>query len=146
MKKLFIIASLGVFLTACETKQQNLAELVHNPISAEGGNVEENAAKMTFEELEWDFGTIKQGEVVEHDFVFKNTGKADLVITNTKTSCGCTVPDYPKDPVKVGSKGKISVKFDSAGKSGQVEKTVAILANTIPTETKIKIKTNIVVN
>lgn len=147
MKNVILLLGMGIFLASCETKTENLANLVQNPVSADGsGKTESNAAKMTFEEKVYNFGNIKQGEIVSHSFVFKNTGNADLVITNTKTTCGCTVPDYPKSPIKVGEKAKIEVKFDSAGKSGLVEKEITIVANTVPTETVIKIQVNILAN
>lgn len=85
---------------------------------------------MTFEESEFDFGDIAQGEKVEHVFTFTNTGKSDLVITDAKGSCGCTVPDYKKEPIKPGEKSTMKVTFDSAGKTGLQQKTVTITANT----------------
>lgn len=148
--KQFFILSIGLFigaLSSCETKNQHLADLVKNPVSASGGSdSKSNAAKIKFENDVFDFGTITQGEIVNHTYVFKNTGESDLVITSTETSCGCTVPEYPKQAIKVGEKGEIKVKFDSAGKNGATEKTVSIIANTIPTKTVLKIKGTIVAN
>jgi hypothetical protein len=77
-----------------------------------------NAPSMKFKEEEFNFGTIKQGEKVVHEFVFENTGKEPLMITEAHGSCGCTVPDYPKEPIMKGEKKVIKVTFDSAGKMG----------------------------
>lgn len=99
---------------------------------------------MTFTESEYNFGEISQGDKVQHTFMFKNTGEADLIITHAQASCGCTVPDYPKDtPIKPGESGKIKVTFNSAGKSGQVMKTVTISCNTKTQSELLKIKATI---
>lgn len=93
-----------------------------------------------------DFGTIQQGDKVHHFFTFTNTGENDLIITRALGSCGCTVPEFPKEPIAPGKTGKMKVTFNSTGKSGQVEKTVTVYAN-VPDGVKvIKIKANIKVN
>ena len=91
-----------------------------------------------------DFGTINEGDVVEHVFKFTNNGEAPLIIENARASCGCTVPNYPKEPIPVGGSGEIQVRFDSKGKPGVQSKTVTITANTNPKTTKIYIKSNVV--
>ena len=102
-----------------------------------------DAPIMTFAEMEHDFGDIKPGSVVKHTFTFKNTGKSPLIISNASATCGCTTPDWTKDPIPPGGDGKIDVQFDSHGKSGQVSKTITIEANTLPSTNQIAIKTNI---
>lgn len=77
---------------------------------------------MTFDKTEHDFGTITQGDQPSYSFVFKNTGASDLIISNAVGSCGCTVPEYPKAPVKPGESGKIKVSFNSNGKNGRQQK------------------------
>lgn len=84
---------------------------------------------MVFKAEEYNYGTIKQGESVTHEFTFVNNGKDDLIITNAQGSCGCTVPQYPKEPVKTGESGTIKVTFNSAGKMGMQDKTVTITSN-----------------
>lgn len=95
-----------------------------------------NPPAMTFTNGEkFDFGTIEQGEKVEHTFKFKNTGKSDLIIRKTKASCGCTAI-APKDKViKPGESSSIKAVFNSRGKRGRQHKTVTITTN-IPNETK----------
>jgi hypothetical protein len=100
-------------------------------------------AVMTFDEEEHDFGTIQQGDKPSTDFEFKNTGEADLIITSARGSCGCTVPDYPKTPIKPGETGNIKVSFDSRGKQGKTTKTVTIMCNTQEGNKILKINANI---
>jgi hypothetical protein len=95
---------------------------------------------MTFEETEFNFGKVKAGEKVQHEYKFKNTGKEPLVISNAKGSCGCTVPEWPKEPIPVGGTAKIKVEFDSKGKNGPQTKQVTITANTDPPQSIIYIK------
>ncbi|WP_424494724.1 DUF1573 domain-containing protein [Salinimicrobium sp. GXAS 041] len=117
-----------------------------NKVKAE--NVEEAAERdaqavvypeISFEENEHDFGTIEQGTPVEHTFTFTNTGNAPLVITNAKSTCGCTVPTWTKEPIAPGETGEMLVKFNGSGQN-QVSKTVTLTANTESGTEKIKIK------
>lgn len=101
--------------------------------------------EMLFIEETHDFGTITQGEKVSYSFVFKNIGGTDLVISSANGSCGCTVPTFPKEPVKAGQEGKIDVVFDSDGKSGMVEKTITLVSNCDPSNTLLTINANIIV-
>ncbi|GCD77977.1 hypothetical protein JCM31826_14590 [Thermaurantimonas aggregans] len=97
-----------------------------------------------FESEEHDFGIIEEGTVVTHEFVFTNAGKAPLVITSAQGSCGCTVPEYPRDPVMPGKKGVIKVSFDSSNRAGRQDKTVTLIANTVPNTKILKITSEVV--
>ena len=92
--------------------------------------ISKGSAVATFNSKEFDFGTIKEGDIVETVFVVKNTGKTDLIITNAKTTCGCTVPQWPKDPIPPGESEEIKVKFDSRGKRGKQSKNITLFTNT----------------
>lgn len=96
-----------------------------------------------FNEELHDFGTINEGDVVEHIFEFTNTGEAPLIISSAAGSCGCTVPEWPKEPIGVGETGEIKVKFNSRKKPGIQNKTVTITSNTYPKQKRIKIKANV---
>lgn len=113
-----------------------------NPADPNAAAVDPNVPKTTiqFEESEHNFGKIKEGEKVVHNFKFKNTGKEPLIINSAKGSCGCTVPEWPKEPVAPGASGEIKVEFNSKGKSGQQSKSVTIMANTDPNPTHLTIK------
>jgi len=89
-----------------------------------------------WETNQYDFGTIKEGEIVEYTFKFKNVGGKPLTLT-AKTTCGCTVPKFPKDPVLPGKTGEIKVKFNSDKQVGKKIKDIKIIANTMPQITKI---------
>lgn len=102
------------------------------------------AAKIAFEETSYDFGTIKEGEKVEHIFKFSNTSSNPLIITNAKGSCGCTVPEWPKEPIAPGASSEIKVSFDSKGKKGPNTKNVTITANTIPANTILTISSDVI--
>jgi len=95
---------------------------------------------MQFETPAHDFGKIKAGDKVSYDFKFTNTGTGDLVIANAVGSCGCTVPEYPKEPVAPGKSGVMKVTFNSAGKSGMRQKTVTITTNTKAQKEQLIIK------
>lgn len=99
---------------------------------------------ISFEEKLHDFGTIKDGDVVEHTFSFVNEGEAPLIITDAKATCGCTVPEWPRTPIAVGETGEIKVRFNSKNKPGVQNKTVTLTANTWPTTTRVQIKANVV--
>ena len=86
-------------------------------------------AQIKFSEEKYDFGSIKQGDIVDHVFKFKNTGTQPLVISNVQASCGCTIPDWTKEPVGPGKMGMISAKFNSAGKMGMQTKVLTIESN-----------------
>ena len=86
--------------------------------------------EMTFATKDHDFGTIEADSKVNYSFTFKNTGQADLIISSAVGSCGCTIPEYPKDPIKAGESGKIDVSFNSANKHGNQQKSVTIYTNT----------------
>ncbi len=125
--------------TSCK---ENAADKVKEEKVAEAETRDANAGKfaiITFEEKEFDFGTIEQGTKVEHIFKFTNTGDAPLVIVDAKSSCGCTVPEYPKTPIAPGETADLLVKFNGSGKN-QVSKNITIIANTETGKEVIKIK------
>lgn len=99
---------------------------------------------MTFEKETHHFGKIKEGEVVHYDFKFTNTGKTDLVISSARGSCGCTVPEYPKEPIPAGKSSVIKVEFDSKGKAGAQKKAVTLTYNGFPNKKVIYIESEII--
>ena len=101
------------------------------------------ATKISFNKNEHNFGKIKEGAMVRTVFTFTNTGKEPLVISNAIGSCGCTVPEWPKEPIPPGGKGEIKVEFNSAGKSGEQTKTVTVTSNTEPPTTVLTVKSTV---
>ncbi|GHA59999.1 DUF1573 domain-containing protein [Pontibacter akesuensis] len=102
-----------------------------------------NGPAITFEETEYNFGDISQGDVVEHTFNFKNTGTQPLVIERVDVSCGCTTPAWTKEPIMPGKSGFITAKFNSAGKLGQQKKPLTIHSNAAEGTKYVYIVTNI---
>ncbi|MCG9912141.1 MAG: DUF1573 domain-containing protein [Flavobacteriales bacterium] len=127
-------------LVACGSKDSVNTDLVNNPATASGEVKNGNLPEFEFESTEFDFGTIVEGQKVKHVFKFKNVGKADLVISDAKGSCGCTIPQYPEKPIPPGGKGEIEVEFNSSKKQGDQNKTVTLYANTSPTEFVLRVK------
>lgn len=147
-----VIATLLIVTAACnrEAKKEDNSKIstdvINVPATASGIPVKSGSAPvMTFNEEKHDFGKITQGEKVSHSFIFKNTGGSDIVISSAQGSCGCTVPTYPKEPVKVGQESKIDVVFDSDGKSGLVEKTITLVTNCNPSTKVLTINSTIIV-
>lgn len=135
-------------MTACNLKQSDKgllpADIVKNPNSAGGSVDSDQMPVLEFETDFHDFGRVIQGEKVSFGFKFTNTGKSDLILSNVSTSCGCTVPDFPKTPIKPGESHRIDVKFDSDGRRGYQNKTVTINSNTQPSTQVIRIKAEVI--
>lgn len=120
------------------------ASVIQNPKTASGKAGPDKLPKIEFEKDIHDFGKIIQGEKVTYAFKFKNTGSTLLLISNVSTSCGCTVTDFPKEPIKPGESGKIDVSFDSEGKRGPQNKTATVFANTQPNTAILRIQSMVV--
>ena len=118
----------------------SISSIIRSPVTANGPTDTVNVAKLVFDKYEYDFGEVKEGDVVEHVFKFENTGKTTLLIDQATSSCGCTVPEWPKEAIGPGEKGEIRVRFNTTNKPNHQEKTVTIIANTYPSVTKILLK------
>ena len=131
-------------LSSCADDSNKLStSLVNNPTSANANNISNVTPKIQFQKTEHDFGKILQGEQVSYTFKFKNVGNAPLIITSIEKTCGCTSPDFSKDPVKPGEEGKITITYDSKGHKGFQNKRVIVKANTNPSETILRIKAQV---
>jgi hypothetical protein len=164
MKKLGLLSFLAVLLIfgtyACkndesvkEEARQSLSVQQNQPatsVSNPAANLAEQSepigptTNIKFDEETHDFGKVMEGEVVYHTYRFTNTGDEPLIIKNAKASCGCTVPQWPRNPIAPGDTGDIQVKFDTKGRGkpggGPQSKRVTITANTNPTTTYVTIK------
>jgi hypothetical protein len=154
MKKFLNLAILAFFVSGLAGCNQSANDetvdsaLINNPISAENqGKIDStNLPIMQFDKVFHDFGQMLAGEKVTYSFKFTNTGKTDLIISTAAGSCGCTVPEFPKEPIKPGKTGFIKVQFNSEGRSGIQDKQVTIVANTIPNINELKIRAEVVAN
>lgn len=97
-----------------------------------------------FDKDTFDFGTIKDGDMVEHTYKFKNTGANPLMIDDVIATCGCTIPSYTKTPIAPGQNGEIKISFNSKGKAGNVSKSITVISNAeqerIPLHFKASVK------
>ena len=134
MKQIIGIFTAIALLAACGGKTQVNSDMVNNPLTADGKIDTANMAQIGFSEEVFDFGKIKAGEKVTHTFIFTNTGKTDLIVTEVSPSCGCTATEWTKEPIPAGKTGQIDIIFNSTGKKGQQNKSVTVLANTIPNQ------------
>lgn len=121
----------GEELPQAQVKGGN-AELIRNPESADGQMDTINVATITLDHSVFEFDTIKAGKVLSHRFPFTNTGSIPLIITDVKSSCGCTVPDWPKEPILPGQSSTIVVEFNSTDKYAWQSKPVTIISNAYP--------------
>lgn len=158
LAKFFLIAGMVAMMAACGNNKDaekriadlegRLAELESNGATAPSTTTpsqpdqkpEGPLPAFQFEQVEHDFGTISQGDVVDHVFKFTNNGEAPLIIQSAVGSCGCTVPTYTREPIAPGESGELLVSFDSKGKSNLQNKTVTVTANTWPKKTTLRIK------
>jgi hypothetical protein len=128
-------------LSSCDQKTDGkvTSDMVNNSATASG---EENipVSAIKFDQDTFNFGTVMEGERVAHAFTFTNTGKNALVISKAIGSCGCTVPEWPKEPIAPGGKGKIDVVFNSERRVGKANKDVTVYANTEPATSKVTLK------
>ncbi|MBW6489573.1 MAG: DUF1573 domain-containing protein [Lentimicrobium sp.] len=154
MKKIFhLLISAGIFLilfifsSSCGSRSGSeellTGDIVKNPNTASGKETG-NMPVLEFDKDFHDFGRIIQGEKVAYSFKFKNSGKSDLILSKVSSSCGCTVPDFPKTPIRPGETSKIDVKFDSENRRGFQNKTITILSNTQPNSQVLRIKAEVV--
>jgi hypothetical protein len=140
MKRLFLSLITVIAISACNNEQAQ-TETVTNSSDVDA-NVSSasnltNAAAFKFEKESYDFGQITEGEKVSYEFAFTNSGKEPLIITGATATCGCTVPEFPNEPIAPGESGTISVTFDSSGKGGMQNKVITVTANTNPAVTEL---------
>lgn len=132
MKKI-ILGLTTVCLIAFSSCKENAAKKIEETNVAAAAVRDASSSKfpvLEFDKKEHDFGEIEAKKSVETVFKYKNTGDAPLVITNIKSSCGCTVPqDWSREPLAPGAEGKFTVKFNGSG-SNKISKSITVTANT----------------
>jgi hypothetical protein len=137
---LAIVAIATLSLTACKNEASEKVDQSKKEIAEDRDLKQQSLPVMEFEEKEFDFGTVDEGEVVEHTFVFTNTGDAPLIVSNATASCGCTVPTWTKEAVAPGDNGEMLVKFNTSGKQNQQMAQVRITGNTASGKETLRIK------
>lgn len=126
----------GMVLVGMSCGQDTSGEITSDDIYFDDGynqRVDNNLPKLTFENTDFNFGIIIEGEVVRHTYKFKNTGKSDLIISDVHPSCGCTTSkEFTKEPIKPDGEGEITVEFDSQNRAGDVKKSISVTTNAKP--------------
>ena len=147
MKQLILLL-FSLVLVSCSSSKDEKAittDLVNSPLTANSKAEKVPTPTIEMPTTSYDFGEMQQGESFTYDFILKNTGDAELIITAAKGSCGCTVPEWPKNPIAIGDEAVIKVTFNSSGKSGKQNKTVTLVSNAIPNTKVITINGNVIV-
>ena len=99
--------------------------------------------KISFSETSFDFGDIVVGDKVEHIFEFENIGTEVLILADVKTTCGCTAPEWPREPIAPGKTASVKVIFNSVGKMGIQNKVITVMSNAVNSPARVKIVTNV---
>jgi hypothetical protein len=129
MKNLFVLVALFVCTAAfSQTKQEN-----------------DTLPVLKMEETVYDFGRIREGTLATHSFIFYNTGKSSLILTNVQASCGCTTPEWSKEPIPPGGQGIIKAAYNSYGRPGDFQKYITVKSNAGPDVT-LTIKGSVLFN
>lgn len=136
MKKL-VFVMLSIALSSAAFAQDQKA-------TATTEKADKNAGIFKFKEETHDFGEVKEGPAAECDFVFKNTGKSPIVISNAHGTCGCTIPSWPKEPIMPGKSGTIHVSYNTSGRVGPIVKDVVITSNAQQSPMMLHIKGTVV--
>lgn len=147
MKKWLFLATLALGLWNCTQESAEkevaaidtdgkIASIIRNPVSANKPIDTVNVARIEFVEEQYNFGEVQEGAIVKHTFRFKNTGKVPLLISNVRSTCGCTVPTWPEEAIAPGGENQIDVEFNTTNKIKEQKKPIIVTANTYPLETK----------
>ncbi|WP_439128819.1 DUF1573 domain-containing protein [Polaribacter sp.] len=135
MKKITLLSFLFVttsLLISCGNGNASAKINKDNLTNAKNRDAEikKGTASISVDEKVYDFGTVNEGEIVEKIFNITNSGKTDLVITDAQVTCGCTVPQWPKAPIKPGETKEVKVRFNTAGKGNRQRKDITLVTNT----------------
>ena len=162
--KILAVAALCTLAFSCNKKEETAitnsenidsaqANTVVEALSQESANSDDAAlvkeaqskplTTIAFSETDHNFGELKKGEKVEHVYEVTNTGTNPLIISNVKPGCGCTVPDYTKEPILPGKKGKITLHFDSTNFDGTVHKAADVFLNVEKAPVKLTFSANV---
>lgn len=141
MRKIFLSLAAGLFIfTACNPQNDNAQDNATENVDNESASSGEGIGRMEFENTVFDFGKIKEGEIVNHTFTFTNTGNEPVILARVSASCGCTTPTYTSTPILPGKTGEIAVEFNSTGQLGLQQKIITIASNSESNITTVQLK------
>ena len=141
-----IITLSTAFVVSCKDRKPTAKIKSENIEKAKKRDVEisKGSAVIKFDQQTFNFGTVNEGDVVNAEFTVTNVGETDLIITKAKPSCGCTVPTWPRQPIKPGESSKIIAKFNTAGKTKKQLKSITLTTNTARGREVLKITGNVI--
>ena len=128
MKTIYYISFLSILLVSCDFRKKK----DNKGLTATDLQMLSKPTTVQVIDSMYDFGKVNEGELVQYNFRFRNTGKNPLVIQNVSASCGCTVPEKPEKPIQPGEIGFIKVTFNSTRRPGEVNKAISITSNADP--------------
>ncbi|HLT86316.1 MAG TPA: DUF1573 domain-containing protein [Sphingobacterium sp.] len=134
LKSFFVCVALATLVSCGNSgsNEEQATDTIGNELT-QGGKIE-------FGESVYDFGEVKEGEVVEHVYAYTNTGTEPVILSQVSASCGCTTPSYTQTPVLPGKSGEVKVSFDSNGQVGKQQKIVTIVSNAENRVTTVQLK------
>jgi len=145
---LFFLLVFCFILSGCGNKRANVPTVsdIKNPATPDGvnKNLQSDMPVIQFDNSVYNFGKVIRGEKLSYSFNFKNVGKSSLLISCIEASCGCTTSVPPKEPIKPGEKGTISITFDSSQKIGDVVSLLVVTANTYPAQTVLTVQAQVI--
>jgi hypothetical protein len=125
MKKFFLVLVAGGFLLTANAQ----APVTQDAAPAQVAPANPNAPDLKFKTEKHDFGTVAEGPQAKFDFEFTNTGKEPLILSNVQASCGCTTPEWPKEPILPGKTAKITAIYNTQGRPGSFTKSITVTSN-----------------
>jgi len=143
MKKITIICIAVLSLVVVSCKDNAASKIKETNLETAKERDEKNNlgfAVIEFDKTAFEFGTINEGDVIDGTFKITNAGKVDLLILDAKPSCGCTVPSWPKEPIKPGESSELKFSFNSRGKVGNNNKSITLKTNTEKGTEVIRVK------
>ncbi|HRL70706.1 MAG TPA: DUF1573 domain-containing protein [Flavobacterium sp.] len=144
MRKIVTLAFLLVLgVTASNAQETSKAVKKIKAKTTAASTPKVDGAGMVFVTETIDYGTVAYNSDGRREFVFTNNGNKPLIITNVQSTCGCTVPTYPKEPIAPGAKGVIGVKYDTSRAGQAFTKTVTLTTNAVEPSRTLTIKGNV---
>ncbi len=140
MKQILFVVFISIlYCTGCDVRNKNKVKI---DTIAVMDSLQETS--VTIIDSVYDFGKVSEGEIVEYNYRFKNSGNKPLVVSNVTASCGCTVPEKPEEPVQPGETGFIKVKFNSDKRVGEAHKTIMVQSNANPAFPQLLLKGTVI--
>jgi hypothetical protein len=131
---IFLIVA-GIF-SACGSNDASVKNVA--------GDVKNSGTSIHWLDSAKNYGNVNEGQKLALSFRFKNTGSKPLIIESVKPTCGCTVADYPKEPIASGEEGEITGVFDSMGREGLQNKHLTVRSNAEPADQDISFEVNVI--